>query len=118
MENRIEDSRKKMKTCSICKSNDHNRRTCPQRVIEDTSLRRDTEEYTEECITIDPKREALIKNLLDREAYEIEPDIFEVWLHNNRPCHLREIRHLMDRKLNKDSIMLYLRLLNDLDEYY
>ena len=103
--------------CGICQSTEHNRRTCPQRVINDTFVR-DEQEYIEETIEISDNKEALIKHLLERESYEIEPDIFEVWVHNKRPCHLREIRHLMDRRLNKDSIKLYLRMLDDLDEYY
>jgi len=108
---------KKMKACSICKSTEHNKRTCPQR-IKDTSFRGTTTDYTEESIMIDPKRVILIKHLLDREAYEIESDIFEIWLHNNRPCHLGEVKHVMDRGLSKESIMMYLRIVGDIDTYY
>jgi len=112
-----------MKACSICKSTEHNKRTCPQR-IKDTSFRVNNGangangEYTEESIMIDPKREVLIKHLLDREAYEIESDTFEVWLHNNRPCHLGEVKHVMDRGLSRESIMMYLRIAGDIDTYY
>ena len=101
------------KTCSNCGETGHNMRTCPHRTIEDTSIR-----YIEESITVDPKREILIKQLLDREAYEIEPDIFTIWIHANRPCQLKEVKYVMDRGLSKDSITIYLQVLNEIDTLY
>lgn len=104
--------------CGICQSTEHNRRTCPQRIINDTFVREQNQEYIEETIEISDDKEALIKHLLERESYEIEPDIFEVWLHNNRPCPLKEVKYVIDKGLNKDSIMLYLRIVGALDSYY
>jgi len=122
---------KKIRVCGQCGESGHDKRTCPQKEVDDTSLREvddtslrevdDTslrevnEEYIEESITIDPKREVLIKLLLDREAYEISTDVFEMWLINKRPCNLKEVKHLMDRNLNTDSIIFYLRMLEGID---
>ena len=108
----------RVSTCGICRSTEHNRRTCPQRVIDDTFNRDMEQEYVEESIDISDNKEALIRHLLERESYEIEPDIFEVWLHNNRPCPLKEVKYVIDKGLNKDSIMLYLRIVGALDTYY
>ena len=84
------------------------------KIIRDTN----NEEFIEESIMIDLKRKTLIKHLLDREAYEIDVNIFEVWLHNNRPCPLKEVKYAMERGLSDDSVMLYLRIVNDIDVYY
>ena len=104
--------------CSICQSTEHNRRTCPQRVINDTFIRDQEQDYVEETINISNSKESLIRHLLEREAYEIEPDIFEVWLHNNRPCSLKEVKYAIETGLHKDSLMLYLRIVKDIDIYY
>ena len=109
---------KKIRVCGQCGESGHDKRTCPQKEVDDTSLREVNEvneEYIEESITIDPKREVLIKLLLDREAYEISTDVFEMWLINKRPCNLKEVKHLMDRNLNTDSIIFYLRMLEGID---
>jgi len=105
---------KKVKSCSICGETTHNRRTCPQKPIDDIFVR----ENEQEVIDISDNKKALIRHLLERESYEIEPDIFEIWLHNNRPCPLKEVRYVMDKGLNKDSIMLYLRIAGSIDSYY
>jgi len=107
---------KKSMKCSLCGEGDHNKRTCPQKTIEDTFIRECN--YIEESIEINPKKELFIQDLLDRDAYDIEADIFEVWLHNNRPCKLKEVRYTMDKGLNKDSVILYLRIVKDINIYY
>jgi len=76
------------------------------------------EEYVVESITILPKRSILIKDLLDKQDYDINSDIFEAWLHSSRSCPLKEIKYTMDNGLNKESIMLYLRIVGDIDSYY
>ena len=118
----MEYKQKRIMRCSICQSTEHNKTTCPQRVINDTFIREEQDyieqDYIEETIEISDNKEALIKHLLEREAYEIETDIFEVWLHNDRPCPLKEVKYVIDKKLNKDSIMLYLRIVGDLETYY
>tara|TARA_Y100000768_G_scaffold305175_1_gene239081 strand:+ start:1617 stop:1970 length:354 start_codon:yes stop_codon:yes gene_type:complete len=117
MEHPINPTNPRITRCGICQSTEHNRRTCPQRIINDTFVREE-QEYIEETIEISDNKEALIRHLLERESYEIEPDIFEVWLHNNRPCPLKEVKYVIDKGLNKDSIMLYLRIVGALDSYY
>ena len=123
----MEYKQKRIMRCSICQSTEHNKTTCPQRVINDTFIREEQDyiepdyieqDYIEETIEISGNKEALIKHLLEREAYEIKTDIFEVWLHNDRPCPLKEVKYIIDKKLNKDSIMLYLRIVKDIDNYY
>jgi len=106
---------KQVKACSLCGETNHNKRTCPQKPIEDTSVR---ENYIEEEITISPKKDIFINDLLDRESYDIPSGIFETWLHTYRPCPLREVRYVIDKGLSKDSILLYLKLSKDIDIYY
>jgi len=110
------DSKKVIK-CSLCSETTHNKRTCPHKPIDDTFIRNDGE-YIEESVTITPNKDILIKDLLDKQSYDIGSDIFEIWLHNNRPCLLKEIKYTMDRGLSNDSIMLYLRIIADIDTYY
>jgi len=107
---------KKIIKCSLCGETDHNKRTCPQKPIEDTFIREG--DYVEESIEINLKKTLFIQDLLDREAYDIETDIFEVWLHNNRPCKLKEVRYVMDKGLNKDTVILYIRSVKDINIYY
>ena len=114
----MEYKQKRIMRCSICQSTEHNKTTCPKRLINDTFIREEEQDYIEETIEISDNKEALIKHLLERESYEIETDIFEVWLHNDRPCPLKEVKYVIDKKLNKDSIMLYLRIVKDIDIYY
>ena len=116
---------KMTRKCSTCGESGHNSRSCPQKQIDDTFVRGNTierdnteYEYVEETISENPKRDSLILHLLDRQAYGIEPDIFEVWLHNDRPCQLKDVKYIMNRNLNKDSILLYLRILKDIDILY
>jgi hypothetical protein len=107
---------KPIKTCSLCGETDHNKRTCPQKHIEDTFVREET--YITEEVIINPKKESLIQDLLDRDAYDIDEDLFLDWLHLRRPIKLKELRYTMDRGLTKNSIQLYLKLAKDIDDYY
>jgi len=113
---------KKLIKCSLCGETTHNKRTCPRKPIDNTFMKDDNndnkEEYVVESITILPKRSILIKDLLDKQDYDINSDIFEAWLHSSRSCPLKEIKYTMDKGLNKESIMLYLRIVGDIDSYY
>jgi len=109
----------KTKSCSICGELTHNKRTCPRTPIDDTFIRDGTEfEYIEETIVSTPKEDALIAHILASQGYGIDPDIFEVWVHNHRPCPLKNIKYTMDQGFNKDYITKYLRILSCIDMYY
>ena len=97
---------KNNKKCSHCGEKGHNKRSCPNIKIEDIR-------YIEENININNKRNLLIKNLIQREEYEIKPDIFKLWFSYNRPCQLKEVKYILDRNLNKDSIQLYFEMIHD-----
>ena len=107
---------KQIKACSLCGETDHNKRTCPQKPIDDIFVRKDT--YITEEIDINPKKEYLIRDLVDREAYDINEDLFRNWLILKRPIQLKEVRYVIDKGLNKGSILLYLKLAKDIDNYY
>ncbi len=102
--------------CSICGENSHNKRTCPKKPISDISLKR--ESFINEEITISKKKERFISDLLDKEAYDIPDDIFLHWIHIKRPIKLAEIQYVMNCGLNKDSIKLYLNVVESIDELY
>ena len=65
--------------CGICQSTEHNRRTCPQRLINDTFIREE-QDYIEETIEISDNKEALIKHLLEREALLLGSQICRSYL--------------------------------------
>jgi len=113
---------KKAIRCSLCGAMDHNKRTCPQKHIEDTFARGDNRlkqcDYIEEEIEINSKKESFIRDLLDKESYDITNDLFKNWLQSRRPIQLKELRYVMDKGLSKDSIKLYLELANEIDSYY
>jgi len=106
-----------MVTCSICGEIGHNKKTCPKKPIEDTRSV-PNEEYIEEIVNIEPKRDLLIKDLLNREAYDIHPQLFIMWMKSKRPISLKELRYLYDKGLSRDSLQIYLDIINDIDEYY
>jgi len=109
----MDHSSKKKTTCSICSESGHNKTTCPHKLIKDTR-----ETYIEEEIIIEPRKEQLIRDLVDRESYDIQIPIFKVWLSNKRPCKLKEVRYVADKGLQIDSVKLYLELVNDINEFY
>ena len=103
---------KKKTTCSLCGEIGHNKRSCPKKPIEDISIKDD---MIEERIDVSDTREILIDDLLDKQSYDIPNDIFKVWYPKKYLCKQKEIRYLMNRGLNKDSIQLYLEMLEDFD---
>lgn len=107
---------KKITKCSICGETDHNKRTCPHKPIDD--IRPMEKEYIEEKVDISYKKELLMKDLLEREAYEIHPQLFTMWLISKRPIDLKELKYVYDKGFNKDSLKLYLELVNMIEEYY
>ncbi len=83
--------------CSLCGDIGHNKRSCPKKPIEDTDI-------IEENIIIYPKKYLLIKDLNERQAYDIPTDIFKIWIINKNLCKQSEIRYMLDNGLNKDSV--------------
>lgn len=109
----MENLTKKKTTCSICGKLGHNKSTCPNKPIKDIR-----ETYIEEEIIIEPKKEQLILDLLDKESYDISGSIFKLWLINKRPCKLKEVRYILDKGLHTESIKLYLEVIKDVNEFY
>lgn len=103
---------KKKTTCSLCGETGHNKRSCPKKPIEDIAI---NDDLIEERIEISDTREILIDDLLDKQSYDISNDIFKLWYPKKYLCKQKEIRYLMNRGLNKDSIQLYLEMLEDFD---
>jgi len=140
MEGTTMNNMRKIKSCSLCGQQGHNKRSCPKKPVDDTFVRDSSEqsesvqsesvhsesvqseeqsEYieVEETITTSPKEETLISLLLECQGYGIEPDIFEIWLHNYRPCPLKHVKYTQDKGMSKYYIMTYLRVLHDIDRY-
>ena len=103
-----------IRKCRICGESGHNKKTCPNKPVEDTFVR----EIIEETIEISDKKEKFIHDLLDRDAYTIDDNLFIQWLHLHKPVPLKEIRYLLDKGLQKPSVILYLNMVNDIDEFY
>jgi hypothetical protein len=106
---------KKKTTCSLCGETGHNKRSCPKKPIEDITINDDIIEERIDISDISDTREILIDDLLDKQSYDIPYDIFKAWYPKKYLCKQKEIRYLIDRKLNKDSIQLYLEMLEDFD---
>ena len=103
-----------IRKCRICGESGHNKKTCPNKPVEDTFVR----EIIEETIEISDKKEKFIHDLLDRDAYTIDDNLFIQWLQLHKPVPLKEIRYLLDKGLQKPSVILYLNMVNDIDEFY
>lgn len=112
----------KKRVCSICGEAGHNKRSCPKIPIEDTfdplGGQPVEEEVIEERIELSKKRELLISDLLDRQSYDIPMDIFKLWLPKRTCCRQNEVKHILNMGLNKDSVILYLELVELVDELY
>jgi len=91
-------------------------RTCPQRIIEDTFVREPEEDPW--TVDISSKKERLINDLQDKESYNLDNELFMSWLQLKKPIPLKEIRYTLDKGLLKPSVVLYMNLIKDIDEYY
>tara|TARA_B110000503_G_C6981338_1_gene343359 strand:- start:215 stop:616 length:402 start_codon:yes stop_codon:yes gene_type:complete len=124
------------KTCSLCGEQGHNKRSCPQKPIEDTFVRDSVDDVydvddvddvddvndkyieVEETVSTSIKEDSLISHLFECQGYGIDTDIFEIWLRTGKPCPLKNIKYTMDEGLRKYYIIAYLRILTDIDNYY
>lgn len=105
-----------MTKCSYCGEMNHNKRTCPHKKVSDIELSRQDFDYVE--IDISDKRECLIKDLKEKEDYSIDYKMFIEWLQLRKPCSLKELRYVLDKGLNRESTVLYMNLLDQIDEFY
>jgi hypothetical protein len=112
----------KMYTCSLCGQQGHNKRSCPQKPIDDTFVRDNTDvreinEYieVEESILTSHKEDILIALLVEGQGYGIKPDIFEAWLLSGRPCPLKNVKYTTDQGIKKDYMMVYFKYISALD---
>ena len=71
-----------------------------------------------ENIDISTKKTLFINDLIDKEAYETPNDLFILWVTLKRPVKQSEIQYLLNKGLHKDSIEIYLKMVNDIEEYY
>ena len=114
------------KHCSLCGDTGHNKRSCPQREVEDTTIRttnneQDNEQDNEsdyEEITISKKKINLIKDLKIAQDFSIKGELFVYWLHKHKSCSLKEIKLCMDDGLNSEYTKLFIDCTSDIDEYY
>ena len=116
----------KTKHCSLCGNIGHNKRSCPTKEIDDTSIRTqanavdntvDNDSDYEE-ITISEKKMNLIKDLKIAQDYSIKGDVFVYWLQKNKSCSLKEVKICMDDGLNPEYTKLFIDCTKDFDEYY
>ena len=114
------------KHCSLCGGIGHNKRSCPTKEIDDTSVRTqanavdnalDNDSDYEE-ITISEKKMNLIKDLKIAQDYSIKGDVFVYWLQKNKSCSLKEVKICMDDGLNLEYTKLFIDCTKDFDEYY
>ena len=122
------------KHCSLCGGIGHNKRSCPTKEIDDTSVRTqanavdnavdngennsyDSDSDYEE-ISISEKKMNLIKDLKIAQDYSIKGDVFVYWLQKNKSCSLKEVKICMDDGLNPEYTKLFIDCTKDFDEYY
>ena len=118
------------KHCSLCGGIGHNKRSCPTKEIDDTSIRTQANEVdngennSSDCdsdyeeITISEKKMNLIKDLKMAQDYSIKGDVFVYWLQKNKSCSLKEVKICMDDGLNPEYTKLFIDCTKDFDEYY
>ena len=129
---------KSTKHCSLCGGIGHNKRSCPTKEIDDTSVRTQSnavdnaEDNAEdnggnnssdsdsdyEEISISEKKMNLIKDLKIAQDYSIKGDVFVYWLQKNKSCSLKEVKICMDDGLNPEYTKLFIDCTKDFDEYY
>ena len=117
---------KSTKHCSLCGGIGHNKRSCPTKEIDDTSIRTQANEVDNavdsdsdyEEITISEKKMNLIKDLKIAQDYSIKGDVFVYWLQKNKSCSLKEVKICMDDGLNPEYTKLFIDCTKDFDEYY
>ena len=125
---------KSTKHCSLCGGIGHNKRSCPTKEIDDTSVRTqdNAEDNAEdngennisdsdsdyEEISISEKKMNLIKDLKIAQDYSIKGDVFVYWLQKNKSCSLKEVKICMDDGLNPEYTKLFIDCTKDFDEYY
>jgi hypothetical protein len=112
---------RKNKSCSICGQQGHNKRSCPQKPIDDTFVRGSSEqsEYIEieESVSTTSNEDILIALLVEGQEYGIDPDIFVTWYTMGRPCPLKNIKHTMNQGISKYYMTVYLKLISFDDTY-
>ena len=122
------------KHCSLCGGIGHNKRSCPTKEIDDTSVRTQAnavdnaedngENNSSDCdsdyeeISISEKKMNLIKDLKIAQDYSIKGDVFVYWLQKNKSCSLKEVKICMDDGLNPEYTKLFIDCTKDFDEYY
>ena len=116
------------KHCSLCGGIGHNKRSCPTKEIDDTSVRTQANEVDNggnissdsdyEEITISEKKMNLIKDLKIAQDYSIKGDVFVYWLQKDKSCSLKEVKICMDDGLNPEYTKLFIDCTKDFDEYY
>jgi hypothetical protein len=130
--------KKRSPMCSICGEEGHNKRRCPRKPIEDTTIREhvgdvgdsqgleDLDSSTHDNCTVTPeesiymtqKKECLIRDLLAKQEYHINDNLFKYWLGVKRPVKLKEVCYVAGEGLKNDTIRLYLELVNDINDFY
>ena len=115
------DTVNKIRSCSLCGQQGHNKRSCPQKTVDDTFVRDSSEqsEYIEvvESVSTTSKEDILISLLLEGQEYGIDPDIFVTWFTMGRPCPLKNIKHTMNQGISKYYMTVYLKLISFDDTY-
>lgn len=106
---------RKQKTCSICGEIGHNKLTCSHKTIQDM---KPTQTIITEELVLPPKREQLLQDIQDKQDYGISSELFRIWLPYRKHIKLKEVCCLVNQKIHKDNILLYLDISQMIDEYY
>lgn len=112
---------KQAKHCAICGETTHNRRTCPNKLIKDTSpirLEESSDIFCEETLQLSNKRDKLIDDIHALQQYEINPTIGELWIKQKRIIDIKELKHIIDRGIHIDYIALYMDIVEDIEDLY
>jgi hypothetical protein len=123
MEGTTMNNMRKIKSCSLCGQQGHNKRSCPQKPVDDTFVRDSSEQTSEqseyievvELVSTSSKEDILIALLVEGQEYGIDPDIFVSWFTMGRPCPLKNIKHTMNQGIKKYYMTVYLKLISSVD---